>query len=62
MAVALTGSFEEGMEKLLPDVLFMPAAVSCASLVEGTHAMLGSCCELSEKLVCAKGPLLITAM
>lgn len=36
MAVALSGSFEEGMEKLLPDVLFMVAAVSCVSLVEET--------------------------
>lgn len=42
------------MEKLLPDVLFMPAAVSRASLVEGTHGMLRSCCKLPEKLACAK--------
>lgn len=36
MAVALSGCFEEGMEKVLPDALFMAAAVSCVSLVEET--------------------------
>lgn len=50
------------MEKLLPDVLFMPAAVSRASLVEGTHGMLKTCCKLPEKLAFAKKPFPITAI
>lgn len=62
VAVALSGSVEEGMEQPLPAVLPMAAAVSCTSLVEATHAVLGTCCELPKKLACAEGPLLITAL
>lgn len=62
MAVALSGPFEKGMEQPLPDMVFMAAAASCTTLVEGTYAVLGTCCEPSEKLACAKASLLITAM